>query len=539
MSTAAGAQAAAPIECEPVTSGGSTETTPSSAAEAGPQAPQRAGLRLNALAWTVGNLTFFGVVFLITPLAIEHLGSEGWGIWQLVGATSIYAQLLQLGLGTALHYQVAYRTASRDWERLASVFTSVRLFLLLAGLALLALLAVGGRPFVRSLVDAPHQELAWGALVISIIITSLEFQLRPFGSALGGLQRQDLVGVFQMVGAFALLGAVVLGFRVGMDLRGFAALMTLGPGVAAALSVIAVRRLVPPEGLRLRRPDLALFRQTVAYSMSTVLYTVGAVVLYQTMKFMASWRCGGPDAAGHIGLAISMAQTLSVVFAPAMGVLQSRVGQLHGENRLALVSQLLEQALVVLGLLLVPATVFLVQDAPAIFMAWVGGTEAVAVVDELATTTRLLLLGHFFYIAALPFYYVLLGVGQHRVFGFAMVAVAVLNTALGWIATSVQPRIETLGLVYGILMLVLVVGVTAPAGMRRFPVPIGRLLVRGIGVPLLASIPGALAMAWRPPLGQPLLDLALDGAVFILLTVPGLELARRRFGVPLRLRLRA
>jgi hypothetical protein len=121
-----------------------------------------------------------------------------------------------------------------------------------------------------------------------------------------------------------------------------------------------------------------------------------------------------------------------------------------------------------------------------------------------------------------------------------MVVIALLNTGLGWLATGFSPRIETLGAVYGVLMLALAAGVTAPAGLRRFPLPLLRLFVRAFCVPLAAALPGAAALAWRPRGGSPpLVELALDGVLFVLLALPGLELARRRFGLPLGLRLRS
>jgi len=511
--------------------------SPGSTADA--SRPRPGGLRANALVWTIGNLSYYGVVFVITPIAIDHLGSDGWGIWQLVGATVTYAYLLQLGLGTSLHYQVAVRSAAGDWSQLAKVLSSVRLYLLLVGMLLLVLVALGGRLFVDSLVEPDHRPLAWAALVVSTSLTSLDFQLRLYSSVLAGLQRMELFGIFQMTGALVVLTAVVVGFRAGMELRGFAAVMTLGPSFASLCAWFTCRRMLPAETRRLVRPDAKLFRELLAYSLSTLLYTAGGVVLYQTMKFMASWRCGGIEAAGHMGLAIGLAQTISVVFTPAVGVLQSRVGQFQGEGRLEQVAPLLERALVALGLLLLPSVVFLVVDSRAIFEAWVGGTAAASALGSLTSTARLLFLGHCFYIAALPFYFVLLGVGEHRVFGIGMLAVAVLNTVLGWLATSAFPRIETLGAVYGLLMLGLVLCVTAPAGLRRFRVPIARVLRRGLGVPLLAAAPGALVLAWRPRLGQPLLDLVLDAALFGALCLPGLEVARRRFDLPLGFRLRA
>ncbi len=498
-----------------------------------PASTRRPSLRVNAVAWTFSNLAYFGVVFLITPVAVRELGPEGWGIWQLVGATAIYAQLLNLSLGTATHYQVAYRTAGGDPSGLATVFTNVRLYLLGAGLVLLVALALFGRPFVSALVPPAQVELAWSALAIALVITSLDLQTRLAGSVLIGLQRNDLYAVFQTLGAALLFLGVTLGFRFGMGLRGFAVVMTLGPTFAALCSWVAYRRLLPRESLRWARPDWPLFRQMIGYSLSTILYTAGAVVLYQTMKFLAALRCGGPEAAGQMGLAISLAQTISVVFTPAVGVLHSRVGQLHGEGRLAEVSGLLERAFLVLGLLLVPSVVFLVVDTPAIFGAWLGGAVDASALTQLAATTRLLFVGHGFYIAALPFYYALLGVGEHRVFGLGMLAIAVLNTALGWLAAGVSPRIETLGAVYGLLMLGLVAFVTAPAGLRRFPLPLRRLFLRAFCAPLAAALPGAALVVWRPRLGSALLDLAIDAALFVVLCAPGLELARRRFGLSL------
>jgi O-antigen/teichoic acid export membrane protein len=522
------------LDSAAVNSGPSREAAPP-LADARRAAPlRRASLRLNALASMFSNLVYFGVVFLVTPIAIRHLGADGWGIFQLVGATAIYAQLLNLSLGTATHYQVAYRTARGDFDGLATVFTNVRLYLLGVSAVLVSGALLLGRPFVASLVEPEQVDLAFAALAIGIGITSIDIHLRIAGSVLIGLQRNDLYSIYQTLGAGLLFAGVVVGFRLGMDLRGFTAVMTLGPSVAALCSWLTYRRILPPASLRYRKPDWALFREMVGYSLSTIIYASGAAFLYQTMKLVASWRCGGPEAAGHMGLALSLAQTLSVVFTPLVGVLHSRVGQFHGERRLDQVPPLLERTFAVLGLLLVPAVVFLVIAAPAVFEAWVGSAVDDAVLARLAATTRLLLVGHAFFIAALPFYYALLGVGEHRVFGTGMFCVAIVNAALGWFVAGVAPRIEALGAVYGVLMLVLVSFVTAPAGLRRFPIALRPLFSRSLLSPLLAVAPGALALLLRPRLGQPLLDLAADGIVFLLCSLPGLEWVRRRHGIPLR-----
>ncbi len=87
------------------------------------------------------------------------------------------------------------------------MLTNVRLYLLGAGLLLLAGLALLGRPFVEALVPPAQVELAWSALVVAIVITSLDLQTRLAGSVLIGLQRNDLYALFQTVGAALLVPA--------------------------------------------------------------------------------------------------------------------------------------------------------------------------------------------------------------------------------------------------------------------------------------------------------------------------------------------
>jgi O-antigen/teichoic acid export membrane protein len=235
-----------------------------------------------------------------------------------------------------------------------------------------------------------------------------------------------------------------------------------------------------------------------------------------------------------MGLAISLAQTLSVVFGPGVTALMARVGQLKGETRLGEVPALLERVFTVLGLLLVPSVVFLWVGVHSILEVWVGGELPDAAIARVGATTQLLLLGHGFYIAALPFYYAMLGVGEHRAFGIGMLLVAVVNSVTSWFVAGAQPRLETLAMVYSVSMLALVALVTLPAGLRRFPLSLPRLLVRAVAVPLLASLLPAAVVLLRPRFGSPLADLAADALLFSALCVPGLELARRRLGIPLR-----
>lgn len=494
-----------------------------------PEPPRRASLRLQAVANVGGSGSLFAVIFLLTPLAIRELGPEGWGIWQIVNAATAYAGQLYLSLGTAIQQQVAVHVARRDYATLARAFTGARLYLVGAGAVLLALLFAFGRPLAASLVEAGQLEPTWTALQLTIGLTAITLPLRLFPSAINGLQRGDLWGSIQGICSGLLAAAVWLGFRGGMDLAGFAVLMTLGPLLPALPCWILTRHLLPAGSLRFRRPGSALVRELIGYGLSTLTYSFGTVVLYQTMKFVAAWRCGGAEAAGHVGLAVSIVQTLGALILPFVATLHARFGQLHGEGRSEEIRGLFERSLAVTAFLVVPATLFLIADATEIFTAWVGGVVPGPIVGQLGRTTRLMLLGQGAYLLALPCYYALLGVGRHRVFGLSMLVAALANAALGLVATTFDPRIEVLGAVFAGVVALLSLGVTVPAALRRFPIPARRLLWGTLGGPAAAALPGLLAVSFTRPSGRPLLDLAIDAALFGVLTAPGLELARRRY----------
>jgi hypothetical protein len=83
-------------------------------------------------------------------------------------------------------------------------------------------------------------------------------------------------------------------------------------------------------------------------------------------------------------------------------------------------------------------------------------------------------------------------------------------------------------------MLALVVCVNAPAALRLFPLSVPRLIGRGLLLPALLSLPGVAGVWLRPRFGHALADFVTDGVLYSALTLPLLELARRRQRLGLR-----
>jgi O-antigen/teichoic acid export membrane protein len=252
------------------------------------------------------------------------------------------------------------------------------------------------------------------------------------------------------------------------------------------------------------------------------------VILYQSLKFVASWLCGGPVAAGHIGLVVSIAQTLAVAFVPLAAVLQPRVADLFSSGRKDAIPELLGRSLATGGLIVVPIVVFLGIEARTVFDAWVGRSLDLETIDLLARTMRWMLVGQGLYVLFLPCFYALLGIGEHRVFGLGMLLAGVVTVVASVVLVPFWPSIETLGVIFGVVLGALMLLVTVPVAIRRFGLDRLRILIDAVGVPLLVSAVGGAILMARPVLSEPILDLALAAALFVAFTAPCAWLGRRR-----------
>ncbi len=485
-------------------------------------------LSFNAAINLLGSVAYYAAVVIVSPIAIGHLGDEAWGIWQLAGAASLYATLVNLGLYSAVSYHVTRAVANRDGDALADAMQNARLFLLGGAALILGWLVVFGRPFVDSLVTTDDFDRMWHTLVVAIVVTAIFLPVRMYLSVLSGLQRYDMLTLYRLVSGCLLLAGVVGGFVFfDLGLLGFAALMSVAPVLPAFFSWVTARFMIPAPIFAWRSIKWPLLREMVFYSLSTVLYTTGTVVLYQSMKLIASWRLGGPAAAGHVGLVVSLAQTLSVIFVPLAGVIHTRVNDLHTRGRSDLLPGILREALAGTGLLAVLISTFIVVEAETVFGAWVGRVVEAETIEVLAHTTRLMMFGQLPYVAFLPCFYALVGIGRHRVFGLGMLAAGVANVALGWALAVPGADISVLGAAFGVVLAALVLFVTVPVSLRVFGLGIWSAVRATLLEPAAFCVPGVIVLHFRPRVGEPILDLVVAGACFGVAVLPGLLWARR------------
>ena len=219
----------------------------------------------------------------VTPILLNEIGTEEFGIWAFIGAVTIYLSVLDFGVGPSVVRFTAGargRQAPQDTNAIASV-----------GLALYGVIGVATIPIglalawlVPTLVGAPD-DLVWAARISTFLVVlsiAARFPLGLFNNLLVGQQRFDLQNTanFVAMALYATAVALLIPHGGGLILLGVLTLVT--QVLRLVLPLGWLRRELP--GLRLRRSYVTRdrIRELIAFSWSNFLVHVANKVVFAT-----------------------------------------------------------------------------------------------------------------------------------------------------------------------------------------------------------------------------------------------------------------
>jgi O-antigen/teichoic acid export membrane protein len=219
----------------------------------------------------------------VTPILLDAIGDESFGIWSFIGAITIYLSVLDLGVGPSV---VRFAAEARGRRTPEDTNAIASLGLALYGVIGLVTLPVGlvVAWLVPALVDAPD-DLVWPARISTFLVVlsiAARFPLGLFNNLLIGQQRFDLQNLANFVSTvlYAVLVAVTMPNGGGLILLG--ALVLATTLLRLALPLAWLRRELP--GLRLGRSYISRgrLRELIAFSWSNFLVHVANKVVFAT-----------------------------------------------------------------------------------------------------------------------------------------------------------------------------------------------------------------------------------------------------------------
>ncbi len=388
----------------------------------------RTQFRRNVLAGPVSSGANIVLTVLSYPLYLGYLGYEQFGVWLLLSTVVAFIQLTNLGFGPALQSLVAEAKGRGDTTAVRGLASSAGALLTLIGLVSAAVAWMASDPILgmARLQGEPlrtARELFPWAGVLSV--TALLAQNST--ATLSGLGRADLASYIESSSRLGALAISAVLLRSGWRVEGLIA----GSIVAQLALALVVHRAAsrscgaPLLSLAHVRPQWVapLLRRASGLAL-------GAVVGLFTHPFnrfvMARW--GGVESVPVYDIAYSGAMQLRSLFESGGRALVPEVSEAWGGSGVEALKRIRELYQKVTRL-------FTFGAGPILFAAGVAAEPALKLwlgnryQAELVPSFRIMLVGCFGSLVAVPGFYVAIGLGRSRTVGIGQSLLAAVNVA--------------------------------------------------------------------------------------------------------------
>lgn len=267
---------------------------------------------------------------LLTPIIVQALGTEQFGIWAVIGSFLAFIGLLDFGISQSVIRHTAEQRG-RDAQEETNELASTALLLYLGIFAVAVAVTLGLTWALPSLIDirSDHVDSARLALLLVMIGFAIRFPVGLFTSLLAGQQRYDVInfaGFISTVLYVAIVGTVLL-WRGG-------SVVTLA---VATLIVTLVRilwplpwvfrelpslRIGPSLATRTRARELFSFsgRNFLIHAASKVVFSTDVIVVGIVLGSLAAGLYGIP--AKLFALAYGLGIAVTTLLFPLLSELE-------------------------------------------------------------------------------------------------------------------------------------------------------------------------------------------------------------------------
>lgn len=251
------------------------------------------------------------VLTLVTvPYSVSRLGVGAYGLFTLLGVTTAYVGVLDLGFSWTSTRYLAEAIARDDAPRVRALLRATIVFYLTIGLIGALVLAGLAHVLVHHVFRAPRG-LQWaGEASAYTFAAAFPFaMLQVYASALlRGASRFGLNSALQVAASLASNVGLVTALALGGHL--LAASMAVAAGqTVVAVGALAASRWIFPSALSVGRVDRGLLRTLARFSGSVTIANLGAQLLYLPNRF-AVGALMPVASAGIFNVPLALAQRL-------------------------------------------------------------------------------------------------------------------------------------------------------------------------------------------------------------------------------------
>jgi O-antigen/teichoic acid export membrane protein len=438
--------------------------------------------------------------FFLVRFFLGQLGEAQYGVWVLIGSLFRYRGILSMGLNSSANRYIPMYRAKNNDAGVQRVISSTLFFYLFMAILCVVFSLVIYFNIGSWFAIAPELVTVAGALVLVVgFCFALALPMQLSSAILAGLQRYDMINLTLLV--TLLLRTILL---VVLLLRGYSLLaMGLVFGISEILVRVSqfffVKKLLPEVSISLRSVDFGLLREMVAYGTNTFLYTMGGIITLKASDLVIGIFLGTSPlsrfavASAAVVLLSQLLQAFTRAIMPAVSDLDARDDQ----SRVKEIAFLTQKYSL---LLIIPSGYFLIAMGRQFLWVWVGEKfQNPAVIDGMGAILAILAVGHCLRLAQHSNFLVLVGRGQHKMFGIFTALTAVLCVVGSVISVKVFGW-GLLGIAWSNLVpMVLISGMILPIYFnRKMNISIMDNIIHVLRPALQASLPSVVLISiWK------------------------------------------
>lgn len=392
--------------------------------------------------------TFFNVVtlvsngvigFFLVPFFLGRLGEAKYGVWFLIaGSIFHYGPLLSMGLNSAINRYIPVCLAKNDDEGIQRVISTSLFFFFIPAIVLIVATVVVYYNLGSWFAIRPELvPVAETLLLVVGFCFACAMPLQSFSAVLSGLQRYDIINLAILSTLLARSAILVILLSRGCGLLTMGVVFGLSEILMRTTQFIFAKKLLPQFSFSLTKVDFPLLREMLTYGMNTFLYAAGAAIICWASSIVIGVFIGESEVSQfgivtYVVLFLSQfLQALTAAIKPAVSDLDARDDQLRVKE----ISFLTQKYSL---LLLIPGGCFLVAMGREFLWIWVGGkSQAPSVIDEMAVILAILAVGHCLMLAQYSNFLVLVGRGEHKIFGILTALMAIFSVFASVVAVKV------------------------------------------------------------------------------------------------------
>ena len=372
--------------------------------------------------------TFFNVAALVSNALVgfflirfflNRLGEAKYGVWLLIGGSIFrYAPLLSFGLNSSINRYIPLFIAKNDDDGVQRVINTSLFFFIVVGIVLVIISLVVCYNVGSWFAIEPQLVRTAGILVLVVgFCSAFAMPLQPSTAILSGLQRYDIINlaILAVLAMRTILVVVLLLQGYGLLTAGL--IFGLSEIAMRIIHSIFVKRLLPTTSLSLGKIDLQLFKEMLAYGINTFMYAMGVIIIYHASILIIGIFLGTVQIS-QFAIATAGVFLLSQLLQAFTAAIKPAVSDLDARNDEAVVKEIAFLTQKYSLLLIIPGGCFLIAMGREFLHVWVSDQfKNPTVIDEMAVILTILTVGHCLRLAQHSNFLVLVGRGQHKIFG--------------------------------------------------------------------------------------------------------------------------